>query len=617
MLLRWVLILGTVLLPQLSRADSLVTPGSLEIKNLSKLAEQLKIGKYKDKKFSEKIKIAVLDNGFYGYESEVGRGLPAGTICYSNSEIPGEQCKDEFKREPNSEDAKQKPFHGLLMAEIVSQILAKAGDSNYEIALFRTSGFDRFTRAVDAVIAQRFDVVLYSDVWEFGGNSDGKGFVNAVVDKAVNAGVIWINAAGNYGRATRAAPVAASGDWVTFKTKKETSDEVKVRCTLTRPCNLRLVLTWNDFKDDADAGTDKSLALFLYDDKKNQIASSEKIQMISPPADDPKYSKLPRQMIVTKIDPGTAKKPKLYTVKVKMVSKNFDSSSDKLRLIASGIGIEMLNPTPGETIFPPADNPGVIVIGASDAIQTSESVHDGIPKIYLKSMVELKNGLKPFQSSTAAALATAVTGLFLGSGGTKSKAAVEDRLVGLSRKPEYETAAHANEKSDRPKAAEEKEKPSVAEEKRHGRSRRHVARSERRSSRFMRRAQYAERGSVREPLGPAPSPRPSPPYPQRSPPPYSQPPRPASAQCLFRVSLPYVYPAVLNVLRAGGATPVAFQGRTAIAVTYNFAAATGLSRGPGQVFFITPAGPLVACPQACGLGPDAYEVIPQGLPICN
>jgi hypothetical protein len=262
------------------------------------------------------------------------------------------------------------------------------------------------------------------------------------------------------------APIEGAKEWVEFKNAKgDTSNGVELRCALTTACDLRLVLSWNDFKDDPDLGTDKQLNLYLYDDKKSQIAASEKIQMLNPPADDKKYSKLPRQMIVTTLAPGTLKGPKKYTARVKIVSRNFSASVDKLRITASGLGIELLDPTLGETLLPPADNPGVIDIGASDDPQSSGSKVLKLPKILFKSLLELKNGLRPFESSTAAAMAGAMTALYLGTGTENSRLAVEKKLLTISRPAEFSSPPASAEQSHAD--TDEKRKSSPVQPKYH------------------------------------------------------------------------------------------------------------------------------------------------------
>ena len=65
--------------------------------------------------------------------------------------------------------------------------------------------------------------------------SVSRGFINAVVNKALDAGILWINAAGNFGRLMRIAPVEpmanSGGDWARFSAGSgKWSDAVKLRC---------------------------------------------------------------------------------------------------------------------------------------------------------------------------------------------------------------------------------------------------------------------------------------------------------------------------------------------------------------------------------------------------
>ena len=53
-----------------------------------------------------------------------------------------------------------------------------------------------FKDAVETVAHENFDLVLYAQNWEFGGNGDSKGFINALVNQATQAGVIWMQVSG-------------------------------------------------------------------------------------------------------------------------------------------------------------------------------------------------------------------------------------------------------------------------------------------------------------------------------------------------------------------------------------------------------------------------------------
>src|SRR5437868_3299176 len=120
-------LLSFMLLSFSAGAEEAADSRSLQITNMDKLAANLKLDSFKKAKFTTKIKIAVFDNGFYGYENDLGKLLPADTVCYSDSVISKQECKDEYaKVAADDGQAKSEAFHGLLMAEIISQILTRA-----------------------------------------------------------------------------------------------------------------------------------------------------------------------------------------------------------------------------------------------------------------------------------------------------------------------------------------------------------------------------------------------------------------------------------------------------------------------------------------------------------
>jgi hypothetical protein len=169
------------------------------------------------------VRIAVLDNSFFGYQTEVGKRLPASTQYFPGVTSDADRFED-------------KSMHGLFMAILIHQIVLKSGcQANYQLSLFNSNGLTKFTDAVNSVIRDGHDIVLYSQVWEYGGNGDSRGFINAIVNKALDAGILWINAAGNFGRLMRIAPVepmaTSGGDWVRFSAGNgKWTDAVKLRC---------------------------------------------------------------------------------------------------------------------------------------------------------------------------------------------------------------------------------------------------------------------------------------------------------------------------------------------------------------------------------------------------
>lgn len=399
------------------------TTGIPRILNLEEISKELRLDRFKDRRFNRKIKIAILDNGFHLYEKEIGKTLPADTKFH-----PGPKTKVDDV--PNEEP------HGTLMAVLVAQVIKKAGaDVDYELHLFNTQGFTKFSAAVEEVTKNNFDLVLHSQVWEYGGNGDGKGWVNATVDRAINSGVIWINAAGDFGKHTYVGPIEPEGDWLKLyrkAEKKKTTDGIRVRCKAPKreQCTMRLVLSWNDFKDQIEIGTDKDLDVVVCPAKATdcdigvrkadnvlKYAQGALKQKVTTSRSEEGVSLYSREIIETRLATGT------YNVRIKDISKNFDHKSF-VRITVSGPGIELVDMITTETLLPPAENAQVITIGASDHSFTSRSTVLKRPDVNLKSKLTLASGIKikgmpssavvEPSTSGAAALAAGLTVLHLG-----------------------------------------------------------------------------------------------------------------------------------------------------------------------------------------------------------
>lgn len=553
-----------------------------EITNLAEIAKALKLKSFEGRNFVRKIKVAILDNGFNGYESVLGKSLPADTKYH-----PGKASDADKIPDPS--------FHGLFMAQIVTALIKESGaKAEFELHLFNAFGYTKFADAVETVAREPFDVVLYSQVWEYGGNGDGKGFINALVDKAVAAGVIWINATGNFGHLTRLAPVESkkSGDdeFVVFRNSKgKASDSVTVHCQMPakETCNLRLVLSWNDFKDDPETGTDKDLDVILLDGKNNQIAIGDRNQRLKSDPSDPKSSIIPRELVEQAIPSGS------YKIRVKNKSKNFDPAKDQLRITVSGRAIELAGATTGETLLPPADNAGVITFGAADDFQTNVSKKMGRPDVYVKSLVKLKDGSDPFSTSNAAAMGAALAVLHIGTGVEKDRDVLTEKLKSVTVKPQTTPPA--------PGPAPAPQEQQVAG-RRDSRRQQQPARVQDYSDFYRRRPYRGEPLPVGEADGYQPG--------------YRRP----QQNCLRRARLPYAYEAAVMAIEYGGGQVVSVNGQAAILINYNMACYEGLCPNPHQRIYMTPQGPVLVSVQeisAYGVPPEYYQVITRDLPVCR
>ena len=125
---------------------------------------------------SDAANICILDLGFEGYESLLGNELPSSVITRSF-------------RGDNSLSAGE--VHGTACAEIVHDM---AADARLTLVNFSTS--IELSNAVDWTINQGIDIISAS----FGSNyypGDGTGPSCEAVKRAYDAGIMWVNAAGN------------------------------------------------------------------------------------------------------------------------------------------------------------------------------------------------------------------------------------------------------------------------------------------------------------------------------------------------------------------------------------------------------------------------------------
>lgn len=357
-------------------------------KNISNLQNSLGFQKYYNAKNAKPVKVAIFDKGFEGYQAEIGKSLPANTKY-----VPGPlQAPDDEKTE-----------HGFRMAQIFTALATNNMQNPgmiSEFYLYNVFGFTNFKAAIDDAIARGIDVISYSEVWEYGGNNDGKGFINAEVTRATNAGIIWVNAAGNFALTTyNSAIVTGDEDWVKLP---DQNNALALRCEQNQAgkCQIRAVLSWNDFKDSVDPGTDKDLDLALTDDMLNIIQTSGLRQSADPNENRPGYSKYAREILTAELKPGT------YYFRIKDRSKNF-GKNDRLRITVDGDNITMPHHVVDESLLNPGDNASVITVGAFDADRSSISLKLNKPDIMAPSSMILQNGNEFRGSSNATAIVAA------------------------------------------------------------------------------------------------------------------------------------------------------------------------------------------------------------------
>lgn len=331
---------------------------------------------------NKRVKIAILDKGFWGYQNEIGRSLPSDTHYFTG---PVETPSD------------LKVQHGLVMAQLVNEIARSP-----EIFLYNAFGYSNLKASINDLINQKVDLVLYSEVWEFGSNHDGRGFINALVNQAIDQGITWINAAGNFEKSFYTGSIRTlENDWIQLP---DQNHSLKLDCSPIKgntKCQIKIVLSWNEFKDDPEKGTDKDLDLALTDDFLNIIETSSLKQTSDPNEKRPGYTSYPRESITAEVQSG------VYFIRVKNRSHNFDSYSE-LYISVDGDGIKVPSSSAGRSILNPADNPRVITVGAIDSDRSSKNNRLNKPNLLTMSSVKTSEGEFRGSSNSAAFVAAAL-----------------------------------------------------------------------------------------------------------------------------------------------------------------------------------------------------------------
>ncbi|MGN6797275.1 MAG: S8 family serine peptidase, partial [Gaiellaceae bacterium] len=127
------------------------------------------------------VKIAIIDLGFGGYTSLLGSSLPASVTTVNH-------CQDGLTADT---------VHGTAVAEIVHQMAPAA-----QLTLICIDDEVGLAQAEQYVVANGIQIVNHSVAWFDTSRGDGTGEAgtpDAIVADARANGVLWVNAAGNYG----------------------------------------------------------------------------------------------------------------------------------------------------------------------------------------------------------------------------------------------------------------------------------------------------------------------------------------------------------------------------------------------------------------------------------
>jgi hypothetical protein len=352
------------------------------------------------------MKIAILDNDFEGFLQD-RNSLPESTL-YIPGPLPGAR---------NSET----PGHGLLMAQIVWGLIQNGSNSTApQFYLMQSNGLSNLRAAISKAIELKVDMILYAASWETGGNFDGEGFINAEVTRATQAGIAWINAAGNYRGQVYTGDLRVDPSTGLVRTPGPNNTfSFSVKYTNTP---VKLTLSWNDFKNIEETQTHKDLDWELKDWKGNLVPLKNfKQGPKSRCGNEATYARgnredslHPREQDTINLSEG------LYYLKIIDCSGNF-LGGDRLRLSiqnSKGDAVNFQQAQNQMEIMPPADNVNVITVGDLSPISSLGPTVDGRIKpnfLMPLSRVEMSDGRTlPGGSSTAAAIFAGVYAVLWG-----------------------------------------------------------------------------------------------------------------------------------------------------------------------------------------------------------
>ena len=209
--------------------------------------------------------------------------------------------------------------------------------------LLNANGPTMLRRAVRYAIEQEVDVILFCGSFEGGGNGDGRGPINRIVADALAAGIPWVNAAGNYGRRVYDGPVRVLPDG--YLRLRDGSDVAALRFRNHLDENtVTVTLTWNDYREQEDAGTDKDLDLYVEDWAGRRVGAGEKVQVSGSRTPGPDETRNPRERVVLADLPANPVVPSDpdYCYRIRIVAKHGRfTAADRLRVLVTASATPM------------------------------------------------------------------------------------------------------------------------------------------------------------------------------------------------------------------------------------------------------------------------------------
>ena len=295
-----------------------------------------------------KVKVAVLDAGFQGYEDLLGTELPDSVTVKS------------FRQDKNIFTTK----HGTACAEIIHDMAPHA-----ELWLVNYETDVEFSNAVDYLLGQGINIISYSMGWVNAGAGDGTGPISSQVKKANDNDIVWVSAVGD----------EAQNHWQgNFRDSDEDqwNDFGVEDNTLHLDCSqgnlLQIYLNWDDWGNWNEAlrtysGSSQDYDLYLYKETDKDEETGELIlSLVAYCSNAQTGTQWPVESIEYQI-------PELGRYHVKIKNQK-TSRNCKLELfVRNATDLEYLNPE--ESLLMPADSPHSLSVGATNWENDSYDIH--------------------------------------------------------------------------------------------------------------------------------------------------------------------------------------------------------------------------------------------------
>ena len=274
------------------------------------------------------VKVGVLDLGFLGYINRIGEG-----------ELPSEVITKSFVGSGSEVDLWGHPAtqHGTACAEVVHDMAPGA-----QLYLVNFGTEVEWADAVDWLLARDVDAISFSVGWPLGGPGDGTGTLAGKVSDVRNAGVLWVNAAGNSARRHWLGEWndPEPNGWHNFSGTKETNE-----ITVAGESQIRIGLRWND----PWGGSANDYDLFLFWDNDGLLEEVAKSENVQDGDDEP-------QEFIAYYFPSSG----VYHV---AISKQPGAQVRTLELFSYDHDFYYL--TADSSLAVPADSPGSLTVGAT------------------------------------------------------------------------------------------------------------------------------------------------------------------------------------------------------------------------------------------------------------